>query len=480
MSMFGGGNDFAEFLRQLGDFNGNFMSSGAPQMEMVPQYARTFTGNTPLPSKPRPVPGTSSVSPMELLFQALQRDTAEQQGASDRQFERNQGQIDVLSMLIPELSGMVGGAGMDTMQQGQDMAGFLNSLGMQQEQATVQGVDGALAPMRQGVGEARDGLSGIMEQVQGQIGSGPDFSGDVKGLVDGAVGKSDQAAASFKKGMAEYADVSAQNASAMAAGIRRNAQQQMKMVSDGMNPDGSLMTPAQQAAARQQIGFQVEQQVQSVATQQFDRFNETRLAAQQTYSGLLNTAATTRLQGAGTLQQQEALGLQRRAQDFQALGQLAALEGARAELSMQEGAMGLQGEELKARARQARSQLAEAGASLRASTMQARDQAIVQAAQMEMQGRFGLANLVQQNPETVISWFQGLLGFYSAQRGYTSFGGGGMAQGGGGTGNAFANPGGLFGGGGSSDMGINTTRSGSGGRTGASPITGRSMGSPFA
>jgi len=46
---------------------------------------------------------------------------------------------------------------------------------------------------------------------------------------------------------------------------------------------------------------------------------------------------------------------------------------------------------------------------------QIRNAGVLAATQLEFQGRTALADMIRQNPESVVSWFQGLLAMYSAQ-----------------------------------------------------------------
>jgi cytochrome c-type biogenesis protein CcmH/NrfG len=50
---------------------------------------------------------------------------------------------------------------------------------------------------------------------------------------------------------------------------------------------------------------------------------------------------------------------------------------------------------------------------------QLRSAAILSATDLEMQGRMGMAQLVQQNPESVVGWFQGLMSLLSANAAMT-------------------------------------------------------------
>ena len=47
-----------------------------------------------------------------------------------------------------------------------------------------------------------------------------------------------------------------------------------------------------------------------------------------------------------------------------------------------------------------------------------RAMAPVTAAQLQMQGRTALAGMIQNNPETVVSKFQGMMGIYGAEKAY--------------------------------------------------------------
>lgn len=85
----------------------------------------------------------------------------------------------------------------------------------------------------------------------------------------------DAAVASFQEAKAGYRDMAAQNVSAMLGGMGNDLQTQMQSIQSGMNPDGSMMTPEQQAEQMASLKQTWNQQRYGVATQLLNQQNET-------------------------------------------------------------------------------------------------------------------------------------------------------------------------------------------------------------
>jgi len=103
----------------------------------------------------------------------------------------------------------------------------------------------------------------------------------------------------YKRAQQEYerfVDTSAQNISAAAAGIQGRYQSSMNMVNTGRRPDGSLMTPAEKAAARHQLGGQMNNDIARAMAPMVDASNRQK--------------AQLGMQAAGFLAQQEQLNIQ--------------------------------------------------------------------------------------------------------------------------------------------------------------------------
>lgn len=69
------------------------------------------------------------------------------------------------------------------------------------------------------------------------------------------------------------------------SGVRESMQPTLNAIRNGLNPDGSMMTPAQRKDATYAVTMQTNSQVQQVATTMASQYNEARAALAQGFSG---------------------------------------------------------------------------------------------------------------------------------------------------------------------------------------------------
>jgi len=163
-------------------------------------------------------------------------------------------------------------------------------------------------------------------------------------------------------------------------------------VNSGLNPDGTMMTPAERQAAQRQLTFDTMQATSGVVSQM--REEQSRIAA--------------------------SLGMQLAGTNISA-GQIAlGAAGARSEAGrMREGVattragvgttvagQAMDAERIRANYRQLSASLLESGGNMR-------NAANALAMQLESQGRTAMAEMVRNNPESVVSRFASLLQLYS-------------------------------------------------------------------
>lgn len=336
-------------------------------------------------------PGPPGGNLPQPLVSALLEDTRNMQGAADRQFLRNQEQINQLggfvSSIRPDMMGQAN-ASADLLQ---GMGDFAVGTGLRQEQDLT--------------GMAQDLDARTRGDVQ-QINSGID---QALGGLQPATADIDAATAGYQQAINDYRDQSAQDISTVTAAIRRQGHNAMKMARAGVRADGTPMTAAEQQAATDEVRWQVQDQIQPAMTQILGKFNDVKASME-------GTLASLRMQGAGLKGQFAQQRLQ---------GEGMKQQGA--ELSARTGGQAL---EAAARGQQAARDMMTLGANLYETSTQLRNAGLLQAVNLEMQGRLNLASLIQQNPESVVSWFQGLLAMYSvqaAQQGGSGGGGGGSS-----------------------------------------------------
>jgi len=310
---------------------------------------------------------------MSDLRGALDQDVAGAQGAADRQFRRNQGQIDSFGNFVRG----VGDAINEPAQQGADTltgaAGEANRLG-----------DQAVSDYNQRADQVRGDLGRDIDAVFRSAGSISDAAQQALGYARGAVSAASSAVSGYDAGAND-------NIANTVAGIDRRMQGERQRIQSGLNPDGTKMSPAEQQAALRNLNFDTAQAVSgTVAT--------IRDQQQQTLANLRMSLGQVSL-GAG----QVALG----AADAEGkAGQLKLAAGeTRARVGTELAQGGLQAEQVRQGYRQL-------GAGLLQNAAAMRNTAAATAVQLEMEGRVDLANMVRANPESYVGRFNALLALY--------------------------------------------------------------------
>lgn len=319
------------------------------------------------------------------LSSALLGDARAMQAAADEQFARLNSQIGGMEEFNQSAPGrLIGQAGATAGQLGA-MGNRAEALGRQQE--------GDFKQYAQGVQAGADRV-------------GVDVSGD----INEAYRLGNEAVAGFGDAITKYEDRGAQDASAAASAIRRAGQSMLKEASVGINPDGTPMTTAQKQDMAYRAQQDVQSQVQEQITPILSRTNDTLAGMRQTLAGLKQNNANLRISG-GDLRVKA--------------GEL----GARTGIEL--------GNQMLESQRATRDMIA-LSADLHKVGGELQNAAQLNAVNLEMQGRLALSQLIQQNPRSVTSWFQGLLAMYSVQAANSPGGGGGggnkkPSAGGGGT-----------------------------------------------
>lgn len=202
---------------------------------------------------------------------------------------------------------------------------------------------------------------------------------DITARIDQANATANDAVETFRGFVNEYQDRSAQDASAMAYSIRSQAQDQMMQINAGLNPDGTVMTSTERAAAQAELGGQVNDQVQAAITPMLSRANEVKAQLGLSLAGLQMGESQQQLAGAQTL------------------GQLG-VENQRSFLQAQEG----------------QRQMAQVATGLITFSEQLQSSALLNAVSLEMNGRTALAELINSAPSRSVSLFSGLAALLAA------------------------------------------------------------------
>lgn len=362
------------------------MQNGVPVTmslgDLTPPSFRTGAGGGNFGPPEGPVGGVSG------LLAAMQRDIGAQQTAADAQQGRNNEQI-------RGLEGFISG-----------IQGDLTSLGQQLSQPIEQLGQEALATGEQGRQEFQDQA----QTVQGDLGEGLDAVGSDLDRVAAGVEQAnaevaeanriaDAAIRQFGQAVTNFQSLGIQEASVAAAAIRRNAQSQKKALEGAASSTPFGVDPGVLEQGMFALQQETEQQVQAAGTQLISKTNTMGIQLKGQLAQFDLARAQLRAQGAGQIQQGAAIGL----------------EGARTRLAGEQlrAGTGTQLAQLELQSQEINNRLIGMAASFHQFTAQLQSAALLNAVNLEMQGRTTTAQLVQQNPDSVVSWFNGLLAVHA-------------------------------------------------------------------
>ena len=338
------------------------------------------------------------------LINAFLSDQDKMQGAADQQWSRNNEAISNMGDYVNSLDDRLMGQGDALFNGFIDRANSLDALGNQQ----MSDYQGAARPINRDIDEATDAHArGVDRQIQGLDRANAD--------LDAGYAKADEAAAYMEQVKKDYADTGAMEASAAASAISRSAKQEERAITSGLLPDGSKMTPQEQSQAIVELGFRVKSQVQEAITPMLVRYNEVGAQLGQAVAQLKLSAGQARIQGAET-----------RKSIAQTGGQL---EQMKLEGSLQGAGLKAQMADQLLKAQQGQRDMAQLSSALHQGGAQIVQAALLKTAEMEFAGLTKTAELIQQNPRSITSWLQGILGLYAAQVSMRA-GSGGVATGG--------------------------------------------------
>lgn len=375
----------------VGDPLGALMAGGFNQSYVDPATGQTVSNNPLSGQQTRSYQGNGFSHQFSgpadygpLLMAAFAHDAGRTQNLADQQWLANQQQIgafgDFVRGIGPQQSQLAG--------QAFDM--------MTGEADDIKGL--ATARQDQVAGYIQDGqedLEGRIADVDSQMAAD---QAQMKEYMDRGLAEQKAAASKYEQAIGEFEDRSALDVQNAALGIRRNAESRMKMLTGGMNPDGSPMTPEQQMFAFEDIKGATERDVFQAVTPMLSRYNEQKIALES------NLASMEQAIGQATMNAGQALGsfgAQRGSVSSQNIGTLASFNASTANTLVdafrQEGTMH------------------QFAANLASQAGMYAQSAILQAQNLEMQGRTQLAQFVQQNPRSHVSMFQGILAMISAR-----------------------------------------------------------------
>lgn len=115
--------------------------------------------------------------------------------------------------------------------------------------------------------------------------------------IDAANQQSAAAVASYEETIGQYKDRTALQAQNLAVGLQRQVQNTMRDISSGMNPDGTMMDPAQRAALMTTMQQNTAEQTSMGINQIYTQFNDTMATMGTNLANLKQAQAQTTLAG---------------------------------------------------------------------------------------------------------------------------------------------------------------------------------------
>lgn len=354
------------------------------------------TNNRPLPgTNPAYSPGGPSGSNPDHYLDELERrlvgEGKTQQDAADRQFGRKQRVSDLVGQFAEEGPAAIA-------KQGDSAAGGLEALGdglRDRGQEFASDLTAQLDALGGKVDRDVNAVMGAADRIERGVDKGVGAQvARSNAFADSAVKSSEEAAAGYQKDQSALVQ-------ATVAGIDQRVKNTMRMVTAGIRPDGTRMSPAEQSAAMREAQVQTAAETGQVTAQIQSQANETM-------ASLRNTLAQVKLGASDAAVKAGALIVEGAQVKAQANQQRLGAAGLRAEA-------GTAIAQTKIQAEQTALQYSRMDADLKQMGAQIRSAATLDAANLRLQGLGQWADLIERNPETVVSLFSGLAAIYGAR-----------------------------------------------------------------
>lgn len=300
---------------------------------------------------------------------AIQTDTARMQGAANRQYVRN----DQATQRFGDYLGGTEGAIMgEADRAGGLLTDFDKKAGTYGDSAVSSAEkfgDAATAASR----TAAEGANRDLDKAGGYLDQSLQFSKD-------AVNTAKDAVAGYNAAFQEHTR-------AMVAGLDRRATTELNRINSGRHPDGSPMSNAERLAQQKDLNFNTGMQVATVVSNMWEESQKTAAGLRMQ---LANTQTAAAANAAGLGHERGVLATERLAAGDQV-----------ARTSMEAGAQRLQAEQVRQGYTQIRGSMLNLMTSIRTSSR-------ALATQLGIQGRISMADMIRQNPESVVSLFSGI------------------------------------------------------------------------
>lgn len=304
-------------------------------------------GNQQVPVYTSLSSGAFSPSLLDQAGAALKYDVTSEQGAANRQYERNAGASGgYLEAAGNEATGILGESNFESSL----LSGFGNEL--------------------KGYGnQAVNAADRSARTVEGSASSMENYAQQATGLAAQGISTAGAAIGAFNADVHSKID-------SMVAGIDRRSQSQLAMIESGVQADGQPLSAAERWQMHRELSFDTGQQVAAATSQAWDQ-------ARNALAGLKMNMASLQEQAAGT-----ALGA--------------------GELTKEAGQMRLEGAQTRMQAENIRQNYAGIRSQMMNLLVSGRASARAMAAQMRVNGMGTFADMIYRNPESVVSLFAGL------------------------------------------------------------------------
>lgn len=349
------------------------------------------------------------------LLQAFLRDADVMQGAADRQHERLKGQSNLAESELNRGLGFAGREYEGAMGTSKDLLERFLSAGAEQS-GQLQGaaddfqgrIPGIVDPARKSIQKGSKKAEDLFDA--GMSFKSPDLEGPAKDAADAARASVNE----YRQAIAKYEGDAWSEASSIAEGIRSQFEDAERMATGAMNPDGSMKTSAQAASDRLQFTQASQRQVSSVMSEWAGRVTSQVAEMQGHLASLGMQAAAFKGQIGEARAQEAALKLSGLGVAGQALNLMQGFSGQDVALAGLEGDLQSRVADLTARATESRLAYDQLAGSWAQVWTGIRSSFPLQQLALQMQGRQSISEMMAANPESVVSWYEGLLGLYSA------------------------------------------------------------------
>lgn len=353
--------------------------------------------------------------PENALLQAFLRDADVMQGAADRQYSRLKGQSDLAEGELKSGLGFAGREYEGAMDTSKNLLDRFLGAGTEEAGRLQGAADDFAGRIPDIVGPAREQIRRGSRQAEELFDAGMSFKApDLEGPARDAANAARASVNEYRQAIAKYERDAWSEASSIAEGIRSQFQDAERMATGAMNPDGSMKTSAQAAADRFQFTEASQRQVSSVMSEWAGRVTSQVAEMQRHLANLGLQAAAFKGQIGDARAQEAALKLSGLGVAGQALNLIQGFSGQDVALAGLEGDLQSRVADLTARAAESRLAYDQLAGSWAQVWTGIRSSFPLQQLALQMQGRQAISEMMMQNPESVVSWYEGLLGLYSA------------------------------------------------------------------